>query len=64
MISAEKKIKDCPSVLSVLDIQEILNIGRRQAYDLVNSGQFHVARVGRKIIVSKTVFLKWLNGSQ
>lgn len=64
MISAEKKIKDYPSVLSVVDIQEILNIGRRQAYDLVNSGKFHVARVGRKIIVSKTVFLKWLNGSQ
>ncbi len=58
-----KKLKDYPSVLSVADIQAILGIGRRQAYELVNSGSFHVARAGRRIMVSKTVFLQWLKGS-
>ncbi|MFD1135624.1 helix-turn-helix domain-containing protein [Paenibacillus urinalis] len=62
-VQAQKKIKEYPSVLSVADIQSILGIGRRQAYELVNSGCFHVARAGRRIMVSKTVFLTWLKGS-
>ncbi len=57
-------INDYPEVLSVKDIQEILGIGRRQAYELVNSGQFHAVRIGKSIKVSKNVFLNWLNGVQ
>ncbi|GEL78678.1 helix-turn-helix domain-containing protein [Tenuibacillus multivorans] len=53
-----------PEVLNVTDIQEILGIGRRQAYELVNSGEFHVVRVGRRIKVSKDVFFQWLNGGE
>lgn len=49
-------------ILNVSEIQMILNIGRRQAYELVNSGQFHVVRVGKRIIVSKDVFFNWLVG--
>lgn len=51
-----------PDVLQVTDIQHILGIGRRQAYELANSGQFHVVRIGKSIRVHKDVFLKWLNG--
>lgn len=49
-------------VLCVKDIQKLLNIGRRQAYELVNSGQFHVIRIGKTIRVSNDVFRDWLNG--
>jgi excisionase family DNA binding protein len=49
-------------VLNVEDIQRILGIGRRQAYELVNSKKFHVVRIGRTIKVSKEVFEKWLSG--
>jgi len=58
----KKKIKDYPSVLSVADIQEIMEIGRRQAYELANSGQFHVVKAGRRIKIYKSVFLQWLKG--
>lgn len=51
------------SVLDVEDIQSILGIGRRQAYELVNSGEFHVVRVGRRIKIAKNVFESWLSGS-
>ena len=51
-----------PNVLDVVDIQKILGIGRRQAYELVNSNQFHVVRIGRRIKISKDVFFKWLEG--
>jgi excisionase family DNA binding protein len=48
--------------LQVSDIQQILGIGRRQAYELVNSGQFHSIRVGKCIRVHRDVFLKWMQG--
>jgi excisionase family DNA binding protein len=51
-------------VLDVEDIQSLLGIGRSKAYELVNSGQFHVVRIGRLIKVSRTVFEAWLNGNQ
>jgi excisionase family DNA binding protein len=51
-----------PDVLNVTDIQKILGIGRRQAYELVNSGQFHVVRVGKSIRILREVFFNWLNG--
>jgi hypothetical protein len=50
-------------VLQVSDIQRILGIGRRQAYELVNSGQFHVIRIGKSIRVLNTVFYNWMNGT-
>jgi excisionase family DNA binding protein len=53
---------DYPEVLNVEDIQRVLGIGRRQAYELVNSGQFHVVRVGRSIKIMRAVFFKWLEG--
>lgn len=54
--------KPFPEVLNVTDIQNILGIGRRQAYELVNSGQFHSVRVGKSIKILKDVFYNWLNG--
>ncbi|MDF9845136.1 MULTISPECIES: helix-turn-helix domain-containing protein [unclassified Paenibacillus] len=57
-----KSKADYPSVLTAKDVQEILGIGERQTYELLNSGQFHVVRVGRMIKISKEVFLKWLEG--
>lgn len=51
-----------PNVLQVSDIQKILMIGRRQAYDLVNSGEFHVIRIGRTIRVENEVFENWMKG--
>ncbi|MBW4083609.1 helix-turn-helix domain-containing protein [Paenibacillus sp. S150] len=60
--SAYKSTSDLPAVLSAKEVQEILGIGERQTYELLNSEQFHIVRVGRMIKVSKDVFLKWLEG--
>lgn len=57
-----KSLETYPSVLDVVHIQEILGIGRRQAYELANSNNFHIVRVGRRIKVLKKVFLQWLEG--
>jgi len=58
-----KTYDNYPSVLNVEDIQHILGIGRGQAYQLVNSGQFHVVRFGKRIKIAKEVFLNWLTGT-
>jgi hypothetical protein len=51
-----------PPVLDVIDIKEFLKIGERQAYDLVNSNQFHVVRINRRIKVPRESFLNWFLG--
>ncbi|MCA0754851.1 helix-turn-helix domain-containing protein [Paenibacillus sp. N4] len=48
--------------LEVTDIKQILGCGINQAYKLVNSGEFHVIRIGKKIKVPKDSFYKWFNG--
>ncbi|QDP39367.1 helix-turn-helix domain-containing protein [Radiobacillus deserti] len=53
-----------PLVLNVKDIQKIMSIGRRQAYELIHSEQFHTVRVGKSIKVAKQVFIDWLNGEK
>jgi excisionase family DNA binding protein len=50
-------------VLNVSDIQKILAIGRKQAYELVHSGKFHVVKVGNRIKISKNVLINWIEGT-
>lgn len=59
-----RNIDQYPDVLNVDDIQEILGIGRRQAYELVSSGKFHTVKVGKRIKILKSVFIRWLNGTE
>ncbi len=47
-------------VYTVADIQALLGIGRQQAYELVNSGQFPIRRMGKKILIAKKTFNAWL----
>lgn len=52
-----------PDVLAPTDLRKILRIGKSQAYDLVNSQQFHHIRIGRRILIPKQAFIDWLEGS-
>ena len=49
------------AVYTVKEIQQILGIGRVQAYKLMSSGYFPVRRLGNKYLVSKEGFLGWLH---
>lgn len=57
-----KMFVNYPDVLNVSDIQKILGIGRKQAYELVHSGNFHVINIGKRIKVSKKVLINWIEG--
>ena len=58
----QKQLADYPSVLDVSDIQEILSIGRLQAYQLVHSGAFRIIKVGKRIKIPRRTFTQWLEG--
>ncbi|CAH0118518.1 MULTISPECIES: helix-turn-helix domain-containing protein [unclassified Paenibacillus] len=62
--SSAKSLDHYPSVLDVKDVQEILGIGRGTAYGLFHSGQFHTIQIGRRLKVSKEVFIRWLEGQE
>ena len=48
--------------LTVKELADILAIGRRQAYALVNSGKLHTIRVGTSIRIPKESVVNFLHG--
>ena len=46
--------------MNVADLRQALGIGRAQAYELVNRADFPAIRLGRKIIIPKDAFMRWL----
>jgi len=45
---------------TVKDIKRILGIGHNQVYDLVNTRGFPKIQIGRKYLVPKDKFEKWI----
>lgn len=48
--------------LTIPDLQQALGIGRDAAYALANRADFPAIRVGKKIIVPRDAFQRWLDG--
>lgn len=46
--------------MNVADLQKALGIGRAQAYELVNRADFPTIRLGRKILIPRDAFMRWL----
>lgn len=55
---------DLPDALEPKHIQQILNIGRRRTYELLENPPFHVVRVGWLYKISKQTFFEWFDGKQ
>jgi len=51
---------DLPAVLTVEELQAILRIGRRQAYELCKRPDFPAVRVGRSIRIPKKALQEWM----
>ncbi|GAK05626.1 hypothetical protein JCM19037_4137 [Geomicrobium sp. JCM 19037] len=60
-----KSLTEYPEVMEPKHVQEFLNIGEKQTYELLNSEPkpFHYIRVGRRIKISKDAFEKWFTGT-
>ena len=58
--TAYKDYEDLPLVLSALDVANALRISRAGAYDLLRSESFPTLKIGRRVVVSKEEFIKWI----
>ena len=47
--------------LSVKDVQEILQIGRNKAYNLIQQNDFPKIQIGRNYLIPETEFEKYLH---
>lgn len=50
-----------PLILTVDNLSRIMGISRVGAYELTKTEGFPVIRVGRRITIPKTAFIKWLD---
>lgn len=55
--------EDLPEVLTPKHVQEILQIGKKQTYEMMENPPFHLVRVGRLYKISKKTFFDWLDGN-
>jgi excisionase family DNA binding protein len=56
-----KRREDYPIVLTVNDIMEILGIGKRIAYELMDRTDFPTVRIGKLKRVNRDAFFEWLD---
>jgi len=55
-----KSNSDLPLTLNAMDVAEALGISRAAAYTLVQSESFPHMRIGKRILVPKEAFLRWI----
>jgi excisionase family DNA binding protein len=55
-----KRKEDYPLVLTVIDIMEILGIGKRIAYELMDRTDFPTVRIGKLKRVNRDMFFEWI----
>ncbi len=51
---------DYPDLVDVAQLQKMLSVNRHTAYDLIGSGAFKAAKVGRKYLIPKIEVIKFL----
>lgn len=62
-INNVKSLSDYPDVLTVQSVQNILGIGRKQVYKLIDEGELFAVRPGKSFLISKNTLINYLNGA-
>lgn len=53
-------IEDLPLSLTVESIAKVLGLSKKSAYELCHSEGFPCVHVGRRMIIPKLAFIKWM----
>lgn len=56
-----KTPSDFPMSLTVDHVAEIMGIGRSKAYEMIHNPKFPVIREGRRVIIPRDAFFRWLD---
>lgn len=61
--AARRELSDVDSLrlLSVSELATLLRCGRTKAYELVNSGQLPVVRIGRSVRIPAAGLYEWIH---
>lgn len=59
-----KETKANLKMLTVKDVQEILQIGKNRAYDIFAREDFPAILIGKKYVIEETAFANWLQQRQ
>lgn len=59
-ISVYKNTEDLPFTLTGGDVAAALNISRAGAYNLMKKGGFPALKIGKRVVVPKGSFLRWM----
>ena len=62
-ITPTLRYTDYPDVLSVNDVAALLQVGRNNAYKLVQSGKLKSVRIGRTHKISKKSLIDFIEGT-
>lgn len=58
-----RDLLNAPDILTVSDLQRLLNIGRSTAYRLIENGEIRCIRVGRTIRIPKKFVADFIENS-
>ena len=59
---AMTELQHMPMTLTVDEVAEVLRIGRTTAYTLARQRDFPTIRVGRRIVIPRDAFARWIEG--
>lgn len=62
-VASKRSIRHYPDLMTVKDVQEILNIGRSTAYKLLQSGALNSIRIGSIYRVPKVYLTAYIKGN-
>ena len=62
-IKQNRHICSYPDLMTVKDIQDVLQIGRSMAYKLLQSGQLRALRIGSTYRIPKANLIDYINGN-
>jgi len=61
MLSNQNSYEQLPIMLNANTLAKTLGISRAGAYELMNSKGFPTLRIGKRMMVGKEQFIKWVN---
>ena len=56
-----KSYQDLPLTLTAPEVGEVLGISRAAAYELVRSEGFPRMKIGKRILIPRDAFIRWID---
>ncbi len=61
MINRQTNFEDLPQMMTPLEVQAFLGLGRATVYSLIGEGKIPVRRIGRRLFVPKQELMEGVN---